>query len=313
MTDKLFVNQTHITGFNCEYAPINWTINDNGDTGDVIFSPYGNTGTSGDVLTLQQIKSNPPQLASPLTYSACITTSPDYSSTIGFDYAYGNLANSVGSFGYIINGVPTQLVGQPANNGSGSTSFTVGPSTNFCFYFTSTFNVEAAIPFVDFNFSLDHPCMLGQVEVQNLPPLTITNNTVVGPATIMLTVPEGKSALYYNLVGGGGGGGAGGPTPGPSAGGGGGGGGQLVSGIQLVSFNQTFTVSIGGGGAGGVGANGTDGDPSILSSVNVITADGGGGGAVGTADGGAGGFGGGMGGGGGGSDLGSGGLGGGGY
>jgi hypothetical protein len=137
VTDRFFINQTHITNFNCEYAPVNWTITDNGVPEDVMFLPYGNTASSGTVLLLQQIDSEPPPPTTPLTYTACITTSPLYTSTISFDYTYSGFSDRLGQFGYILNGVMVPLVVSPPapDDGAGSTSLTAPPDSTLCQFF----------------------------------------------------------------------------------------------------------------------------------------------------------------------------------
>jgi hypothetical protein len=113
-------------------------------------------------------------------------------------------------------------------------------------------------------------------------------NQTTSNASCSFTVPNNVDTITYLVVGGGGGGGY--------DGGGGGGGGTVLTATVSVNHGETFTVTVGhagiggtsyvsgahctdGGGLGNVGANGTSGETSTITSTQrTINAFGGGGG-----------------------------------
>ena len=107
-------------------------------------------------------------------------------------------------------------------------------------------------------------------------PGSIISTTFTSNGTF--TVPNCVTSLTVEAWGGGG---AGGGVTGNKASGGGGKGGSYVKRVDLpVSFNQSYTVTVGSGGTGGTGIGGSGGSSSFVNSglsINVLAAGGNGG------------------------------------
>jgi hypothetical protein len=235
---------TTVNGFSNDFAPPNWTFDDDGGDSSVDVS-----GAPGSItLTGADDQSN-----SENNTTYCITIPGSNSGLLRFNWNFETFDNDGplwDPMGYIVNGNVTQLTDNGgADIQSGSVEFSINAGDQFCFLARSVDQLfgEAITVFSSFSFT--------------------PRSQEIFTTTGTWTAPAGVTEITVEAWGGGGGGAA---TAGNNDGMGGGGGGAYVRSELTVIPGNEYTIQIGT--SGGIGLPGGD---SFFDSMLIIVARGG--------------------------------------